>query len=429
MPRNISFEERERSGRIGSRDGAVLVFDPFAGISGDMILGALIDAGASPDALRTALEPLELGGYEIKVEKKMIRGLSATSCRVELDKNIEPGHTPHSCFTDIRNLIIEAELDERVTSRALAVFEALAEAEGTVHGVPKEKVSFHEVGAVDSIIDIVGAAAALEQLGVARIHTRPIRCGSGAVKTAHGMLPVPAPATALLLRGFDVQFDDEKGEKTTPTGAAVLAALASPLPSAPPGKYTAVGYGAGAREGGKLPNLLRVFLGEDTVESGGEETAVQIETDIDDMNPEYLPYVADLLLDAGALDVRFVQSIMKKGRPGVTVSILAGPGDVTSLGDILFSETTTLGMRWWNVGRRVLHREIETVDTKYGSVRIKKAALPGGGLKSSPEYEDCARAARETGAPIREVYLEVLNSIPSEELIGGDEAGDGSPDN
>jgi len=408
--------------------GTVLVFDPFAGISGDMILGALIDAGVSLDSLRDALAPLALGGYEITAEKKVIRGLSATACRVKLHEKSEPGRIPHRCFADIRKLIIDAGFGDPVTSRALAVFEALARAEGTVHGVSMEKVHFHEVGAVDSIVDIVGAVAAMELLGVERTYTRPIRCGAGVVETAHGYLPVPAPATALLLRGLPVLLDDEAGERTTPTGAAVLAALASPLPSVSQGNYTAVGYGAGAREGGRLPNLLRIFLGTVAEKGESEETAVQIETDIDDMNPEHLPYARERLFECGALDVRFIRSLMKKGRPGVTISILARPEDVKALGDILFTETTTLGLRWWNVGRRILQRKIRTIETKYGAVRIKMAELPGGGVKSSPEYEDCARVARQTGVPIREVFKEVFKSIHSREAPGKSSSEDDSPD-
>ena len=404
------------SDRRGER---MLLFDPFSGISGDMALGALIDAGLDIDEVEKELAGLRLDGYFVSAEKKMIRGISATAFKVEIeDFNRDPGTCVERDFASIKKMILDSSLKTGIKNRALAIFESLAKAEGKVHGIEPEEVRFHEIGALDSIIDIVGIAIALEQMGIEKIRTRSVRCGTGVAETEHGILPVPAPATALLLRGFPAMMDDEPGEKVTPTGAAILAALAAPASGRLTMVVDSVGYGAGSRKGGVLPNLLRVYIGSEWGETEEEhdselgshggisnrEECYSVEATLDDMNPEYFPYLSEKLFEAGVMDVHFTQVIMKKGRPGVQMSALVSFERLSDACSIFLTESTTLGLRFHRVRRQVVKREIREVETKYGRIRVKMAELCGGLRRFAPEYEDCARLAREKGIPLWEVF-------------------------
>lgn len=380
----------------------ILYLDCFAGISGDMCLGALIDAGADPGWLERELRSLPVGGWSMKAVRTSSRGITGTRIKIELDEH----HQPHRHFSEIRELILGSPLPEKARDISLNIFQRLAEAEGKVHGVPAGHVHFHEVGAVDSIIDIVGTSLALQYLKVEKVACSPVPTGGGQIQCRHGLLPVPAPATAELLKGVPLRRLDVEGELTTPTGAAVAAALASEFGPLPEMKVEAVGYGFGSKDFG-IPNFLRVFLGSraDTPAPGVNDSILVMEANIDDMNPEFCGYVTDLLLSAGALDAFTMPVYMKKNRPGFQLTVLCRPRHRDQLLQILFEETTTLGVRFREEQRAILNRRVEEVDTPYGGVRIKTALDSGGRpLKSAPEYEDCRKIAMEKGVPLREVY-------------------------
>lgn len=367
-------------------------FDAFSGISGDMTVGALLDAGASFDALRDALSSL---GTEatFRAEKVKRRGIAGTKFHVDAGESKAHRHLHH-----IHRMIDSAPLPEKVKANSKAVFRRLAESEAKVHASSIEKVHFHEVGAVDSICDIVGACFCLDNLGVEAVACSEINVGSGTVNTEHGVLPVPAPATADLLTGKPVYSRGPAVELTTPTGAALVSTLAGKFGSMPPLRILATGYGAGERDFKENANVLRVIIGETT--GAFEATSVTvIETNIDNTTPEVLGHTAERLLEAGALDVTLTPVQMKKNRPGCTLGAIARPEDVEKLASILFAETGTLGVRFHTAERRVLSRELTEVETAYGPVRVKFAE--GGSF--SPEYEDCRRLALERSVPLRQV--------------------------
>jgi uncharacterized protein (TIGR00299 family) protein len=379
-------------------------FDPFSGISGDMTVGALVDAGADPHALFAALESLGTGA-RFTVERVMRRGIAAAKFHVE----VPAGDKPHRHLHHIEAMIEQADLPARAKQRSLEVFRRLGAAEAQVHGTTIQKVHFHEVGAVDSICDIVGACVALELLGVEEVTCAAVNVGSGVVETEHGLMPVPAPATARLLEGRPVYARGPEMELTTPTGAAIVAALAKagPLPAA---HIRATGFGAGTKDFPPQANVLRVLIAErsQAVES---ETVTVLETNIDDSTPEVLAYAMERLLAAGALDVAFQPLQMKKNRPGVLVQVVARPEQQEALAAILFAETTTLGVRITTAERRVRERRVVEVDLGYGRVRVKLA-----GSDAAPEYEDCRALALTTGRPLRQVVAEALaaaRSVPS----------------
>ena len=319
------------------------------------------------------------------------------------------GHT-HRSFSDIRNLINASELSDRVKEKSIAIFSRLAQAEGKMHDKPPEEVHFHEVGSVDAIIDIVGTCIGLEALGIEKVYASAIRVGTGQVKAAHGVLPVPAPATMELLRGVPVQHTEIPFEMTTPTGAAIIAELAESFGAPQLLVPETIGYGAGNRDTHHIANLLRVEIGTTVAEEGTEEEVVMLETTIDDMTTEIYGYVIEQLMEAGAKDVFLTQVLMKKNRPGIVLSVLTEACGKNDLLDIIFRETPTLGVRVTPVLRKVLPREAGTVETRWGDVRVKHSTW-NGETRTKPEYEDCAELARRHGVPIREIYGEVLRTL------------------
>lgn len=381
----------------------VVYFDCFAGVSGDMTIGALLDLGADLTSLSEQLSSLGLEGYEIKTRRVQRSAISATKFDVEVDQRKQPARS----LAEIRSIITASSLSYTTKSRSIAVFERLAEAEARVHGTTPSEVHFHEVGAVDSIIDTVGAMIGFELLGLERFYCSALRVGSGFIDTEHGQMPVPAPATAELLRGAPVYAGEIEGEFVTPTGAAIVATLCDEFGMLPRMNITKIGYGAGSRDPKNFPNALRLVMGEmveqpDTT-SRPDETVVVVETNIDDMNPQVYGYVMERAFALGALDVFMIPAQMKKDRPGVLLTVLCKPADAETMIDLLLCETTTLGVRYYQANRRVLDRVIETVDTQYGAVRIKVALDGARTLHFHPEYEDCARLAIESKTSLLEV--------------------------
>lgn len=370
----------------------ICYFDPFSGISGDMTVGALIDAGADSKGLLEALESLGTGA-RFDVEKTKRRGIAATKFRVHAEEGKKHRHLPH-----IVRIIEQSRLSGAAKQKALTVFQRLGEAEAAVHAVPIEKVHFHEVGAVDSICDIAGACAALDLLGVTEVACAPVNVGGGTVNTEHGVLPVPAPATAKLLTDRPVYSRGPQVELTTPTGAAIATALASRFGAMPPMRIAATGYGAGDKDFAEHANVLRVVMGELT--GAPEATAITvIEANIDDSTPEVIGYAMERLLEAGALDVTLAPVTMKKNRAATQLTVLARPEHAEQLIGIVFAETSTFGLRTYAADRRVQHRVFVEVETGYGKVRIKTA----GEGAFAPEYEDCRKLAAATGKPLKQV--------------------------
>ena len=360
-----------------------------------MLVGALADAGADHRGLISALDSLATQAA-LRFEPVKRCGIAATKFHVDTVETRTHRHLPH-----ILKMIGAAALPDRVKQNASAVFQRLGEAEAAVHQVPIEKVHFHEVGAVDSIIDIVGACLAFDLLGVDTIVSSPLNLGSGTVKTEHGLLPVPAPATAVLVNGKPVYARGPAMELTTPTGAAVVTTLAKDFGAMPPMRIVGSGYGAGTCDFPDQPNVLRALLGE---ESGAEEATMitVIEANIDDLSPQILGYAMERLLDSGALDVTLQAVEMKKSRPGTLLRVLAKPEDRDRMAQIIFAETSTLGLRMYSAERRVQSRRWVDVNTMHGSVRMK---VSGEGAYA-PEYEDCRRLALETGAPLKQIIAE-----------------------
>jgi len=374
----------------------ICYLDTFSGISGDMLVGALADAGADRTALTTALESLGIGA-RVRFEAASRQGLRATRFHVDTEG---PQHS-HRHLSRIVGIIRAAALPERARDNALAIFQRLGEVEAAVHQVPLERVHFHEVGAVDSICDIVGACLGLELLGVEAVYCSALNLGSGTVRTEHGLLPVPAPATAELVRGVPVYARGPEVELTTPTGAAVATTLARGFGPPPPMRVSAVGYGAGSRDFPGQANLLRVLIGEAT--GAAEATTVAVlEANIDDSSPEVLGYALERLLEAGALDVTLAPLFMKKNRPGTLLTVIARPEDQERLAGLLFAETSTLGVRIHAAERRVQARRFVEVETPHGKVRVKVSEEG----HYAPEYEDCRRLAQASGAPLKEIIAE-----------------------
>jgi uncharacterized protein (TIGR00299 family) protein len=376
----------------------IAYIDAFSGLAGDMTVGALIDAGANAEALVAGLDTLATGA-QFTVEKVQRQGIAATRFVV----GFEPQHT-HRHLSHIVRMIQAAGLPARVKARAIKIFETLGAAEAQVHGVPVDKVHFHEVGAIDSICDIVGACLGFELLGIDEIYCSAINTGSGTVEAAHGVMPVPAPATALLLAGKPVYARGPATELTTPTGAAIVAALAAGFGAMPPLRLSAQGFGAGAKELAGMANVVRVIVGQPA--GATEATTVEvIEANIDDTTPEVLGYAMERLLEAGALDVTYTPVLMKKQRPGVTLSVIARPEQSEALMAVIFRETTTLGVRCYTAGRRVQERRFETVETPYGPVKVKTGAHG-----AAPEYEDARAVALNSGAALRDVMAAAMAS-------------------
>jgi uncharacterized protein (TIGR00299 family) protein len=384
-------------------DMGIAYFDGFSGISGDMVLGALVDAGCPLPEIEAELRKIVLPGWTISAEKVKRGALVATQVKVSA-----PETHHHRGYSMIADKIAAAGLAPRAADRATQIFKRLGEAEAKVHGVPLETVHFHEVGAVDSIIDIVGAAIAFELLGIDRFACSALNVGGGTVQTAHGLLPVPAPATVNLLAGKPTYSGSIMRELVTPTGAAIVSTLCDEFGKQPRMSVLRIGYGAGSAELKEQPNVLRILIGE-TAEreiATWDERITVIEANLDDMNPQIYGYFAEKALTAGALDVFAAPVQMKKNRPGMLVTLLCAPDDADKLADMLFSETTTIGLRSYDARRRVLAREAVTVKTPHGDVRMKVARLNGHILNAAPEFEDCRRVAQEHRVPLKQIFSE-----------------------
>jgi pyridinium-3,5-bisthiocarboxylic acid mononucleotide nickel chelatase len=380
-------------------------FDCFSGISGDMTLGALVDAGCPLELLRGKLQALRVPGWEISAEKVWKNGMAATHVRVKTEDT-----QTHRSLTTIRGILEQSALDPGVKHSAIAIFTKLGEAEATVHDVPLEKIHFHEVGAIDAIVDIVGACIGFAELGVESFFCSPLNVGGGTAKMAHGILPVPAPATARLLMGKPTYSNGLQKELVTPTGAAIVATLCDSFGPQPTMKVNAIGYGAGTADLEHQPNVLRVMVGEVAALAidGHGGTIRVLEANLDDMNPQIFGYLLEKALAAGALDVFATPVHMKKSRPGTLVSILCKPEDEAKFQAMLFAETTTLGVRSHLVERHALPREFVTVSTRFGDVRVKVAKTDGRIRHASPEFEDCRKLAEDHNVPLQQVMEQAM---------------------
>ena len=375
----------------------VAYFECTAGISGDMVLGALLDAGLELEVLRRELDKLGLDEFELEVSREQRHGLSGTRAKV----TAREGHV-HRGLSDVLAIINGSRLADTIKGRAGDVFRRLAEAEAEVHGTTPEQVHFHEVGAVDAIVDIVGAVAGLNCLGIERVYGSRLRFGTGSTVGAHGAMPIPVPAVVALCKGVPTERTDIPFEMVTPTGAALLTTLAHEIGERITLRTEHVGYGVGGRDPDRVPNLLRLEIGELETPARSDRITL-IETNVDDMNPEVYPYLMERLFSEGARDAYLTPVIMKKGRPGVLVTVMAEPEQVQSLSRLLLRETSTLGVRISPADRVVLEREAGTVQTPFGPIQVKLARLDDH-ARVTPEYEDCARVARDRNVPIMDVY-------------------------
>ncbi len=379
----------------------VLYLEPVGGISGDMFLAAALDLGVSQTALEEGLRTLPLGGWHLVTSVAQRHGLSGVHLEVVVETVPPSGHRP---LSEILRLVAASRLPDRARARAAAVFQAIGKVEASIHGVPVEAVEFHEVGGVDSILDVCGAALALELLGDPDVHCAPLPLGSGTVQTAHGRMPVPAPATLELLEGLPVLFEGV-GELTTPTGAALVRVLAHMAPP-PPLWVQRVGYGVGTRELADRPNVLRATLGQPSARA--DTATFVLEANLDDCSPQLLGYLVEKLLAAGALDAWVVPATMKKGRPGHLLGALLGADVREALVELVLRESTTLGVRTFAVERTTLARHHVSVDTRYGPVRIKVGTLGAEALNAAPEYEDVRALAEQARVPVKQLWAEAL---------------------
>jgi uncharacterized protein (TIGR00299 family) protein len=375
-----------------------LYFDCFAGASGDMILGAAVGAGVDANALREQLSLLNIEGFSLDFETVDKSGLSATFARVHTVHEHKHRH-----LSDIEKIVADSQLTTGVKKRAIAVFTRLADAEAHVHNEPIERVHFHEVGALDAIVDVVGAAICFELLNIERFVCSPLHVGSGTVEMSHGRFPVPPPAVAELLKGVPYYSTDIKGELVTPTGAAIITTLCGEYGPMPLMKAQQTGYGAGARDYEKFPNALRVIVGETAPTRNPEKQLLMIETNIDDASPQIIGHVMDRAFALGARDCYFTPVQMKKNRPGVLLSVLCDRDLKEAVMEMLFNETTTLGLRSYEVARRALERRMVTVQTAYGPIDVKVGNLNGRVVNAMPEFEQCREAASRAGVALKEV--------------------------
>lgn len=432
----------------------ILYLDTFSGISGDMFLGALVDAGLDVEQLKTGLSTLPLNGYRIETKKVFRGAFQATRLHVHLQtepdshkapqkpagKQTNPpqthehthsheashshdhghshSHAHHSSsevqrgFREIVDLIEASGLSQSVQARAIDVFRLLGEAESRAHGVPIEKIHFHEVGAVDSIVDIVGGCLALDLLGIDEVWSSKITLGSGFARGAHGTFPLPAPATLEILEGVPIQQRDCSFELTTPTGAALARGFARGFGTMPPMTIETIGYGAGNDRPGEIPNLLRVVLGRGEPDAE-KDRVILLETNVDDMSPQWLGHLMDKLLDAGALDVSITPIFMKKSRPAHKLSVIISPGTERPIEDLLFRETTTFGIRKQEIERLILSRRWVEVQTDWGIVRVKVGERDAQELSATPEYEDLRRVAETSGKSLKDVHRLVMRLYAS----------------
>ncbi len=408
----------------------IAYFDCFAGISGDMTIGALLDLGVDFYFLESELSKLNSTGYKLQCSKVARSGITATKFDVEVTppsslrqarsqrskRHSKSEHHAHRPLGEIRRLIEGSALDARTKDLALEIFGRLGAAEAKIHNVPVEEVEFHEVGAIDSIVDIVGSAICFGRLKIDQVIASPVNLGAGFVECRHGKVPVPAPATAELLHGVPVFSAGPEVELTTPTGAAILSTMATRFARLPQFKIEAVGYGAGTRSFPEFPNALRVFIGEmpDAAEISSESDSRfvnVIEANIDDMNPQIYGYFLEKASATGALDVYVTPVQMKKNRPGQCITVICEPGKTDDLVKLFFAETTTIGLRIQLAQRRLLERSVDFVETRFGKVRVKTARVNGTILNRMPEYEDCRRIAEEQAVPLKEVLAEAAGIL------------------
>lgn len=387
----------------------IAYFDCFSGISGDMTLGSLVDAGLDAGLLQNELAKLKLEGYKIRFSKIAKGGIYGTKAQVDLIKH---DHDESRYLNDILQLIDHSDLSKSVKKKAELIFERLAVAEAKVHNTTKDKVHFHEVGAIDSIVDIVGSVIGIELLGIEEIYASPLPLGSGFVKCAHGLMPIPAPGTLELVKGVPVLQSQIKFELVTPTGAAIITSLARDFGPMPEMIVDKIGYGAGQKELEAQPNLLRICIGEKKKRVESQDKIAVIETNIDDMSPQLYDFLMDKLFDDGALDVFLTQILMKKNRPAVKLSVLAESHLINEITSRIFSETTTIGVRIYEVYRQKLPRDIISVETPYGKVRLKLTKIDDL-QKAMPEYEDCKKIAEEKDVPIRLIYESAMKAYNS----------------
>ncbi|MGB4945777.1 MAG: nickel pincer cofactor biosynthesis protein LarC [Candidatus Competibacter denitrificans] len=389
---------------------SVLYYDCFAGISGDTHLAALLDLGVDYDELTVELASLGLEGYGLQASRANRKGISGTQVRVVID----PQQPPRRDLAEIEGLISASSLKENVRGRALAVFQRLAATEARLHGTLPEQLQLHEVGALNTIVDIVAGAIALSRLNVDRILCSPVQMGGGLVEREIGILPVPVPTTLELLKGMPLRFGAVPFEATTPTGAALLATFVDQFVAQPKLSVNRVGYGIGHREG-PIPDVLRVYLGELDAETDQGELCL-LECSIDDMNPECYDHVLELLSAAGARDLWLTPVLMKRNRPAMVVSVLCAPALVSTLTELLLTETTALAVSRSSVACTTLVRENARVVTRYGQVSVKIAHYQGRPLRGKPQYEDCKRLALERGVPIHAVYAAVREALATREM-------------
>jgi len=383
----------------------ILYYDCFAGISGDMNLAAMIDLGIDPGYLKAELSKLGLDDeFELVVTKDARNGIHGTRVDVKLAHHHDhTGHASHRNFADVRNIVNASNLDEKIKESSLRIFKIIAEAEGKVHDKPMEEVHFHEVGATDSIVDIVGAAICYHHLEIDEVWASSIELGSGFVRCAHGTIPVPAPAIVEILHGIPTKRGGTDKEATTPTGAAILAGLVNNFSDTPAMTIMQTAYGIGHRET-EIPNVLRVHLAEAEDLNKQDKTTLLLQCNIDDMTGEILGDVMELLMDHGAMDVHFTPIIMKKNRPSTMISLLCSKKDESRFKELLFLNTTTLGVKSFSLEKTMLERRFETIETTLGPVTMKRALFNGKVIRSKPEFEECREIARRNNIPLIEVY-------------------------
>jgi uncharacterized protein (TIGR00299 family) protein len=394
----------------------ILYYDCFAGISGDMNLGAMVDLGVDPDHLKKELGKLQIEGSHLEIGREMRKGIGGTRVRVVIEN---PENETHRHLHQIKELISRSTLSGPVKDRALSIFNLIADAEAKIHDIPREKVHFHEVGALDSIADIVGAAICQEYLKVDEILASPVQLGGGFVMCAHGRMPVPAPATAEILKGVPVKAGLVDYEATTPTGAAILVATVSRFTPDLDFRIRHTGYGIGQRDG-EIPNVLRVYLGEAVTGKKDKESqdkdlstepALMMECNIDDMNPEWFDHVNSLLFEAGASDVFVVPVIMKKSRPGNMLAVLCGPEEAEAVKEVILTQTSSIGLREYPVKKSMLRREVIRVETRYGGIDVKRSYYGGRIVREKPEYEQCRKLAMEHGVSLETIQKEIYKHL------------------
>jgi pyridinium-3,5-bisthiocarboxylic acid mononucleotide nickel chelatase len=384
----------------------ILYYDCFSGISGDMNLGAMIDLGVDKDFIINELNKLNLPGWELTAEKDQRHGINGTRVTV---KQTRHEHI-HRHLSDIEKIINSSSLDKKTKDTSLRIFLKVAEAEAMVHGIDINEVHFHEVGAVDSIIDVVGAAICFSSLNPDAVYVSPVELGSGFVKCDHGTLPVPAPATAEIMKGIPSKTGGVDFEATTPTGAAIISALGSHFNSRSPVRFLKTGYGVGQKDNPAVPNLLRVFIGESEEDNRGHD-ALLAECNIDDMNPELFEHISERLFFAGVSDVYLTGIIMKKGRPGNILSVIFESGLEDKIKEIIFTESTSVGIRIFPFRKDTLARSFETLETQFGIVTVKRSFYRGKEVSSKPEFSEVKKIALENNLPLKEVYNNIMSVI------------------